>query len=76
MLVTAIFLIIGLHHNYDCPAVSAAYFGYFQFQNHLLTPQFWVSNVNSSLLMLAPPTESFPLPRKALGYTMGMDAPP
>ena len=44
-------------YGYGCATLSAAYVGYFQFQNHLLTPHLWVSNFKFSLLLLAPTTE-------------------
>ena len=56
-LVTSSLRITGLHYNYGCSTLSAAYVGYLHFKNLLLTPILWVSNVKFSLLLLAPPTE-------------------
>ena len=57
-LVTSILKITGLHYSYGCATLSAAYVGYLQFQNHLLTPHLWVYNVKLSLLLLASITET------------------
>ena len=57
-LVTSTLKITGLHYSYGCATLSAAYVGYLQFQNHLLTPHLWVYNVKLSLLLLASITET------------------
>ena len=57
-LVTSILKITGLHYSYGCATLSAAYVGYLQFQNHLLTPHLWVSKVKLSLFLLASITET------------------
>ena len=57
-LVTSILKITGLHYSNRCNTLSAAYVGYLQFQNHLLTPHLWVYNVKLSLLLLASITET------------------
>ena len=65
-LVTSTLKITGLHYSYGCATLSAAYVGYLQFQNHLLTPHLWVYNVKLSLLLLASITQN-----TGLHYTYG-----
>ena len=50
--------ITGLHYNYRCATLSAAYVGYLWFKNLLLTPHIWVSNLKCSLFLYVSHTVS------------------
>ena len=49
MFVSSTYRISELNYTYGNATLSSAYVDYLQFQNHLLTPHFCVSNVKFSL---------------------------
>ena len=51
MFVSSTYRITKLHFTYGYARLSAAYVGYLDFKNHLLTPHIYVSNLKWSLCL-------------------------